>query len=613
MSHRLRITYLTLLVLIGMNITGLAFAQRPCSFTHTNHDCTLTLDRNSFVFPPTLQMYPGAVVTVYIQNGHDFEAYTLDQAPGQAAVRPDVASSVLGNLNTILGAAASFGAASTSPVPLAQAPPPAKGPLGERVETTDPCLADPQGMDCLVGKIVQGLKTECDKSPQSVDCRVGIIVQALKKEKADEDAAAKKDGQAQQGALDGSIKACDDTNNLSQFSTPECMLKALQTASDGILAVAATPSQGLYQELQAFLTPDALIVHRPDARTHRSPASLKDLLDELCGSSPPLDSTHPCAIDSTDYSLIQQQAAASAFAASVLSKLTKPPSAINIPSTATYKPFTQPVLNAMQLVAEEQAALDAIRKDLEGYASRIQDLLNIPRIGPPVIASGTLGVPGTTQVVGQINDTGKDYHVTRSVNYSLNRFNLVTNSLEAANDGSKKTLIVTVNVVYGETHWEASSGVAVAFRPIRTFTVAPVISSGGLQTGSYINQTKGGPEVVPFASADFRLGDDFKFLGWRGAVYATGGIGYNISQESADFLVGPSISWRGVLLSALCDFGNGARLGQGLTVGENLPGTPATGTTPFTPTTITTLPTTNRMVPAFTIGISVRIPGITNR
>ena len=319
-----------------------AFAQKPCSLTNTNHNCTLTLDRNSFVFPPTLQLYPSAVVTVRIKNGHNFEAYTLDQAPGQATARPDVASSVLANLNAILSAASSLGAVSTSPVP-----PPLiveeKVPEAHVVKKEDPCKQD----------------------TQSIDCRVDIIVQALKEEKADEDAAATKAAKAQQDALDHSINACDDPNYLSQFSTEECMLKALQAASVRILAVAATPSQNLYQELQAFLT--------PDAPTQSSPASLKDLLDQLCGSSPPLDSNHPCAINNTDNSLIHQQAAASAFAASVLSKLTKPPSSINIPSTAPYKPLTQPVLNAMQLVTEEQAALDAIRKDLEGYASRIQD------------------------------------------------------------------------------------------------------------------------------------------------------------------------------------------------------------------------------------------------
>jgi hypothetical protein len=245
----------------------------------------------------------------------------------------------------------------------------------------------------------------------------------------------------------------------------------------------------------------------------------------------------------------------------------------------------------MQLVTEEQSGLDAIRKDLEGYASRLQDLA-----GHPTKTDGT---------VGYIQDSRVSRHLSRAVNYTLNRLNLISNSQEAANDGSKKAPIVTIAVVYGEAHWEANTGVALVFRPIRTFTVAPIISNGS-QNGSYISESKASPEVAPFVAADYRLGSDFKLFGWRGAVYATGGVGYNTSQESADYLVGPSISWRNLLLSGLCDFGHGTRLAQGLTVGQVLGSASS-------PTTITTIPTTNYWVPAFTVGISVRIPGISGR
>ena len=167
MSHRLRIHYLALLLMLGINLTGRALAENPCSFTHTNHDCTLTLNRNSFVFPPPLQMYPGAVVTVKIENGRDFEAYTLDQAPGQATVRPDVASAVLANLNTILGAATSFGATSPSPVPSGLAAPMAAEVPGVKAEQIDPCKTAPQGIDCLIGTVPEGLQTECEKNPRA--------------------------------------------------------------------------------------------------------------------------------------------------------------------------------------------------------------------------------------------------------------------------------------------------------------------------------------------------------------------------------------------------------------------------------------------------------------
>jgi hypothetical protein len=271
--------------------------------------------------------------------------------------------------------------------------------------------------------------------------------------------------------------------------------------------------------------------------------------------------------------------------------MTKPPTGVNVPSTDTYPQLSAIVLSAMQLVTEEQSALDAIRKDLEGYVSRLEDLATHPT--------------ATAGTVGFIQDPRISRHVTRAVNYTLNRLNLVSNGQEVANDGSKKVPIVTVAVVYGEAHWEGDTGVALAFRPIRTFTVAPVVS-GGTQAASYISESKASPEVAPFVGADYRLGPDFKLFGWRGGFYFTGGIGYNTSQESADYLVGPSISWRGLLLSGLCDFGHGSHLAQSLTVGESL-GTMAT------PTTITTLPTTNYWAPALSVGISVRIPGISGR
>jgi hypothetical protein len=466
-------------------------------------------------------------------------------------------------------------------------------PLAAHGVIVDPCTLDKDGEACKKHKA-----DPCMQDPNGADCRkekdaelAEAIVNAMSKEKDEEDKKKKIQDAKDEAKLRQDLSACT-FEQVSQFSNPECMMKFLRLASESILRETLS-SKKVYLELQQFITPDSQTLPP-------TTATLANLLGELCGTTPSPALDRPCALSSED-GLIRRQAIASADAAALLSRITKPPTLQNIPATETYNPLTPHVLKAMQLVGEEQAALDAIRKDLEGYASRIQDLI----LDPPNPQGA---------IIGTIHDSGPSHHLSRTVNFSLNRLNLVSNSQEAANEGSKKALIVTIAVVYGEARWEASSGVALAFRPIRTFTVAPVISaSTGLQTSSYISESKAGPEVVPFVSADFRLGDDFKFLGWRGAFYATGGIGYNISQESADFLVGPSISWRGVLLSGLCDFGNGARLGQGLTVGETLAGTPATPTTPFTPTTITTLPTSNYLVPAFMIGISVRIPGIAGR
>ena len=376
MPSCLKIPYLPLFLLLGINIAGLAFAQNGrCSFTRTNHSCTLTLDRNSFVFPPALQMYPGEVVTVQIQNGKNFEIYTLDPAPGQATVLPDVTSAAFGNLNTILAAASSLGPASPSPVPpssptIVVPSIPAGGSHGEKAfqsqTKVNPCKSDPRGQACKDYKA-----DPCVKDPDGADCRkekdaelADAIVGAMRKEKEAQDKKKKEDDAKDEAKLKKVLAICS-FEQVSQFSDPDCMMYFLRLMSADILQ-ATLPSKKVYLELQQFITPDAQTLP-PTTST------LASLLAELCGSSPAPSLDRPCALNSND-GLIRRQAIASANAAALLSRITKPPSLVNVPPTETYNPLTPSVLKAMQLVTEEQAALDAIRKDLEGYASRIQAL-----------------------------------------------------------------------------------------------------------------------------------------------------------------------------------------------------------------------------------------------
>ena len=596
----LKVLSLTLPILLLQDFvaTPAAAQGKPCSFTRTNHDCEITLSRNSFVFPAPLQMYPGSVVTVGIQGGNDFERYTLDPAPGQATALTDVTSTALGNLTGIFASAGSIAAATASPVPPAPAvapppPPPPDAALGriqvqnqylyqgndsgKRIKATDPCEKDPNGAVCRQ-----------IKAAELADAVAKALATQRQKEKDDQDQKAKDDAIKAETAFNAYVAICD-ADHVSQFSSESCKLDLLKAASQRIVD-AANRSQDFYAKLNTLLTPDSQppLAQLPIPDTSRQHIPFQDLLRELCGQSasgPP--NYLPCGLED-DHGLVHRQADATANAAALLARMTKPPSNVTVPSTKLYPQPSPTVVNTMQLLTGEQAALDAIRKDLEGYASRLQDLVTH--------ATTTVGT------VGYIQDSHIDRHVTRSINYTLNRLNLVSNSQAAANDGSKKVPIVTIVVVYGEARWEASTGIALVFRPIRTFTVAPNLSNGT----QYISESKAAPELAPFVAADYRLGSDFNFFGWRGAAYATTGIGYNTSQQSADFLVGPSISWRGFLLSGLCDFGHGSRLAQSLTVGEQLG-------TATAPTTITTLPTSNYWVPAFTVGISVRIPGISGR
>ncbi len=586
----------------GLNIFCLALstlliqpvlAQTRCSFIKTNHDCELRLDRNSFVVPPPLQMYPGAVVTVKIENGNDYELYTLDPGPGSASPLIDIASTTVGDLNTILAAASSLAAVTAIPEPAAaaQAAPPPPPPQLEQnyalngvppnkalPKKVDPCEKDPNGSACRQ-----------EKDAELANAVTNALVEQRTKDKEEQ---AAKDQEAEEAFNNYISDENCDINHVSQFSTEACMLRLLNDASQRILR-ASLPSQHFYSELNTLLTPDSQpplsSVPIPDASTQHVP--FDQLLQELCGEPTAPNYYQPCGV-ADDHSLIHQQAAASAYAAALLARMTKPPTEVNPPSGKTYPQPSRTVLNAMQLVTEEQAALDAIRKDLEGYASRLQDLAIRPTI--------------QAETVGYIQDSHKSHYFTRTVTFTLNRLNLVSNSQEAVNDGSKKVSIVTITAVYGDSRWEGSAGVALVFRPIRTFSVAPSISGTTppiTQSGTYISESKASPEVAPFAAANYRLGPDGKFLGWRSAIYATGGIGYNTSQESADYLAGFSLSWRGLAISPLCDFGHGARLGNSLQANDQL----------STTYTASTVPTVNYWVPAFAVGISIRIPAITGR
>ena len=85
----------------GQDAHGPANNQRarsknsPCSTEKVNHDCTLTIDRVNLLQPPTLQMYPNAVVTVNIANGLPFETPSLDWQSSTASLTPDPSSAIL--------------------------------------------------------------------------------------------------------------------------------------------------------------------------------------------------------------------------------------------------------------------------------------------------------------------------------------------------------------------------------------------------------------------------------------------------------------------------------------------------------------------------------------
>lgn len=73
---------------------------KPCSTEKVNRSCTITIDRLNPLQPPTLQMYPNAIVTVNFANGLDFESPSLDWQGSTAVAMPDPIATIFTALNS---------------------------------------------------------------------------------------------------------------------------------------------------------------------------------------------------------------------------------------------------------------------------------------------------------------------------------------------------------------------------------------------------------------------------------------------------------------------------------------------------------------------------------
>jgi hypothetical protein len=277
-------------------------------------------------------------------------------------------------------------------------------------------------------------------------------------------------------------------------------------------------------------------------------------------------------------------------------------------------------LAAIQQLGNLQKLADAVASDLLGYSQRIAELPSAAGLQKngfqdcANVLTPSEGAMGTCVAITSKSDDDAVYNkmVTRTITYSLNTLNLVSNPQEAAPDPSKKKLLVTVAINFADDptkfpgnpsspfRWEASAGAFFSSLPIRSFSVAPTFTNG-VVTNNTVAQNILRPTVVPFAAANYRITNDLHTR-WKTNIYWTGAVGINPNTVSADFATGPSLSWRALMVSALCHFGHDTKLTQGFFVGQNL-GSTFSGS----------LPTTTYWTEAFAIGISVRIPALTGR
>jgi len=269
-----------------------------------------------------------------------------------------------------------------------------------------------------------------------------------------------------------------------------------------------------------------------------------------------------------------------------------------------------------------QKLADAVANDLLGYGQRIAELPTAAGLKKNGFqdCKSIIKVTAAEQNIQCVaitsrRDNERVYQkmVTRTITYSLDALNLVSNPQEAAPDPTKKKLLASVVINFADTptkfagiphtpfRWEASAGVFFSTLPIRSFSVAPVFNNGVI-TDNTVAQNILRPTVVPFAAANYRLTNDLGWTRWKSDVYWTGAIGVNPNTVSADFATGLSMSWRALMLSALCHFGHDVRLTQGFHNGQSLG-----------PTFNAKLPTQTYWTESFALGVSIRVPSLTGR
>ena len=269
-----------------------------------------------------------------------------------------------------------------------------------------------------------------------------------------------------------------------------------------------------------------------------------------------------------------------------------------------------------------QKLTDAITTDLLSYRQRIKDLKEFKNGAQP--CAGLMSVTEEEKArniqcvvitSNKDDDSVNQNMVSRTITYSVDMYNEVSYSQEAAVDPTKKKSLGNIVLNFADIpykaaagsrnsaalKWEASAGVLFSSLPIRSFSASPVFT-GAVVTDNTVTQSILRPTVVPFAAGNYRISNDLGWTRWKSALYLTGGIGINPNTVSADFAAGLSVSWRTLMFSPLWHLGHDVRLTQGLTVNESL-GASFKGS----------LPTQNYWKSSFAVGISVRVPPITGR
>lgn len=500
-------------------------AAKTCSIAKTNHSCTLTIDREYPVSPPTIQMYSGSTLTVTVKNPLPFENYTLDTIPGTAAQNPDAYAAFLqgqGLLSSLptLALATHAHNALLRVAPAAVPPKPcttARGILTNAITLYNGMISPKPGQSAVpanqvkaafanaktsLGFCAQSLLTDARKAYADIDPYLNRYLSTYTQEptrplltpfstiKADIDAYTHRETKLSSlistipSGVPGSSVGPDVAGVLFQFTSDQKLLDGIASDLFG------------YEERFSDFVGNLAYGWQHD----------RDLCLILWPAPPPRD-----------------------------------PATGNPADSASYCP-TQPATDAISLVASQDNS--AVYENM-AIRSKIY----------------------TLNALNMVANQAQSTTVT-----STNKLAIASVTVQYAGDSQGLTH-------YSSLRWDASLGVLVSMIPIRSFSVQPVYT-GTTVTNNLVHETTTSPQWVPFAAANYRIADHLPWkTRWQSGIYVTFALGVNPNTKTADGAAGFSLAWRELMFSLLCHFTHDTRLTSGFYNNQSL-GPTFTGTLP---------------------------------
>lgn len=553
----------------------------PCSTEKVNGDCTLTIDRTNPLQPPTLQMYPGKVVTVKIENGLPFESLSLDWQSSSAILSPDPSSSILSALDPAFGKAS---LAVSSNISGAEAMLEAEA-IYEALDGGNP------GDKC---SNFESLSTDASNKAATADTAKAL---------SDADTSDRTLKSASSAAAAASKNASALLRQVSPAEVYKCVGQLMGVAKNSAnhIAVLVNPDS---------VSPDYPVQkdhlgQKEDIESEEGFTKVRgEILCRVLGGDVKEFNGNPvslgldaqgadigCPKDDQGNRLHDLVGAQEAIAAWV--KVKGPGSDGDLSTVSTY---TNTLVTSLT-----QIAVNLLQPGLDRKADLTVGVIQDPgRKTNPTTSPNSCNASLSKTLV----NTAYARILQRQVSCGLNAINRVATSAAAVPTTQMKKTIVTITANYTDARIETSAGVLLSALPSRSFTATSTYSGTPPAVTSIVaTESDTRPLIIPFAAVHVRLGNDWLWNHQRrGGLYATFLAGVNPNTTTADFGAGSSVSWRSLVISPVAHFAHDVRLTDGFTVGEQL-GTSFKGNPP----------TQQFWTTSFGLGISFRTPLIPGR